>query len=168
MGYLLAFPVFIVLTMAQIGIVSQLHLLHGTGDLVMIALVAWVLQERGRDASAWAWAIVAGLLVSFVSATPMFVPLIGYLALTVIVRILRRHVWQTPLLAMFLATMLGTIVIQFMYFMVLQATGTPLPWQQSLSLVMLPSVLLNLILVLPVYVVMTDLAHLVYPLEEEA
>jgi len=166
MGYLLAFPVFIVLTMAQIGIVSQLHLLHGTGDLVMIALVAWVLQERGN--SAWAWAIVAGLLVSFVSATPMFVPLIGYLILTLIVRILRRHVWQSPLLAMFLATMLGTIVIQFMYFMVLQVTGTPLPWQESLSLVMLPSVLLNLILVLPVYVVMTDLAHLVYPLEEES
>lgn len=166
MGYLLAFPIFIVLTMAQIGIVSQVHLLHGTGDLVMIALVAWVLQERGN--SAWVWAAVAGLCISFVSATPMFVPLIGYLVLTIIVRILRRHVWQTPLLAMFLATMLGTIIIQFMYFLVLQITGIPLPWQESLSLVMLPSVLLNLILVLPVYVVMTDLAHLIYPLEEEA
>jgi cell shape-determining protein MreD len=98
----------------------------------------------------------------------MFTPLIGYLVLTAIVRILRRHVWQTPLLAMFLATMLGTILIQFMYFIILQITGTPFPWQESLSQVMLPSVLLNLILVLPVYVVMTDLAHLVFPLEEEA
>jgi len=166
MAYLLAFPVFIILTMAQIGIVSQLHLLRGTADLVMIALVAWTLHERGG--SSWAWAVVAGLLISFVSATPLYVPLIGYLVLTFIVRILRRHVWQTPLLAMFLATMLGTIVIQFMYFFVLEITGTPLPWQESLSLVMLPSVLLNLILVLPVYVVMTDLAHLVYPVEEEA
>jgi rod shape-determining protein MreD len=165
MAYLLAFPVFIVLTMAQIGIVSQLHLLHGTGDLVMIALVAWVLHERGN--SAWVWATVAGLLISFVSATPLFMPLVGYLVLTFIVRILRRHVWQTPLLAMFLATMLGTIVIQFMYVIVLKITGTPLSWQESLSLVMLPSVLINLILVLPVYVVMTDLAHLIYPLEEE-
>ena len=166
MAYLLAFPVFIVLTMAQIGVVSQLHLLRGTGDLVMIALVAWTLHERGD--SAWAWAVVAGLLISFVSATPLYVPLVGYLVLTAIVRILRRHVWQTPLLAMFLATMLGTIIIQFMYVIVLKINGTPLPWQECLSLVMLPSVLLNLIMVLPVYVVMTDLAHLVYPLEEEA
>jgi hypothetical protein len=166
MAYLLAFPVFIILSMAQIGIVSQIHLLHGTGDMVMIALVAWTLHERGN--SAWAWAAVAGLLISFVSATPMFAPLVGYLFLTAIVRILRRHVWQAPLLAMFLATMFGTIVIQFMYIVVLKINGTPLPWQESLSLVMLPSVLINLILVLPVYVVMTDLAHLVYPLEEEA
>jgi rod shape-determining protein MreD len=152
--------------MAQIGIVSQLHLLRGTGDLVMIALVAWSLHERGN--SAWAWAAVAGLLISFVSATPMFAPLAGYLILTAIVQILRRHVWQTPLLAMFLATMLGTIIIQFIYLIVLKINGTPLPWEESLSLVMLPSVLLNLLLVLPVYVVMTDLAHLVYPLEEQA
>ena len=166
MAYLLAFPVFIILTMAQIGIVSQLHLLRGTADLVMIALVAWTLHDSGS--SSWAWAVVAGLLISFVSATPLYVPLVGYLVLTLIVRILRRHVWQPPLLAMFLATMLGTILIQFMYFIVLEITGTPLPWQESLSLVMLPSVLLNLILVLPVYVVMTDLAHLVNPVEEEA
>jgi rod shape-determining protein MreD len=165
MAYLLAFPVFIILTMAQIGIVSQLHLLRGTGDLVMIALVAWTLHERGN--SAWAWAMVAGLLISFVSATPMFAPLAGYLILTAIVCLLRRQVWQVPLLAMFLATMLGTIIIQFIYLIVLKGTGTPLPWQESLSQVMLPSVLLNIILVLPVYVVITDLAHLVYPLEEE-
>ena len=76
MAYLLAFPVFIILAMAQIGIVSQVHLLRGTGDLVMIALVAWTLNERGS--SAWAWAMVAGLLISFVSATPMFAPLAGY------------------------------------------------------------------------------------------
>ena len=165
MAYLLAFPVIIILTMAQIGIVSQLHLLRGTGDLVMIAMVAWALHERG--ASSWAWAAVAGLLISFVSATPMLAPLAGYFLLTLIVHILRRHVWQTPLLAMVLATMLGTIVIQFIYIIVLKINGTPLPWQDSLSLVILPSVLLNLILLLPVYVVMTDLAHLVYPLQEE-
>jgi rod shape-determining protein MreD len=165
MAYLLAFPVIIILTMAQIGIVSQVHLLRGTGDLVMIALLAWTIHERGE--SSWAWAGIAGLLISFISATPMFAPLVGYLLLTVIVHILRRHVWQTPLLAMFLVTMIGTIMIQFIYIIVLQISGAQLPWQESLSQVMLPSVLINLILVLPVYVVMTDLAHLVYPLEED-
>jgi len=46
-------------------------------------------------------------------------------------------------------------------------TGVMLPIGDSLSLVILPSVFLNLLFSIPVYTLVTDLANWVYPTEKE-
>ena len=50
---------------------------------------------------------------------------------------------------------------------VLNLSGTPLPIADSLGLVLLPSVLLNLLFAVPVYVMMRDLAQWVNPVQED-
>ena len=107
-------------------------------------------------------------MVGFVSAVPMVIPLIGYLIVTAIARLLRRQVvWQTPILSMFLVTFLGSIISQGLVMGALIFNGTPLPLLDSLNLVILPGTLLNLLLALPVYAVISDLAQWVYPEEVE-
>jgi hypothetical protein len=155
----------IVLMMLQTTVVSTLPLLNGTADLLLLALAAWGLQERAQ--SAWAWALVAGALAHFVSAAPAFVPLAGYLFVTAAARLLRRRVWQTPVFSMFFVTFAGSLVAQGMVMAVLVLRGVPLPWFDSLNLVILPGTLLNLLLALPVYAVISDLAQWVYPEEVE-
>jgi rod shape-determining protein MreD len=155
----------IVLLIIQSVVVSRLPLLHGTADIVLLVLVAWALQEKVKHA--WAWTLIAGLLASLVSAMPYFSPLIGYVLVVAIARILQRHVWQMPILAMFVATVAGSLIQNVLYFMVLQIHGTPLPFGESLSLIILPSALLNLLLSLPVYALVNDLANWVYPVEVE-
>jgi hypothetical protein len=49
---------------------------------------------------------------------------------------------------------------------VLSISGLELPISDVLGLVMLPSVLLNMLLAIPVYAVMRDLARWVYPAPE--
>jgi hypothetical protein len=49
---------------------------------------------------------------------------------------------------------------------VLQFSGVELPVSDVLGLVMLPGVLLNMLLAIPVYAVMRDLARWVYPAPE--
>ena len=71
MTTLLAFPILGILLVLQSAIFSQIPLLQGTTDLVLLALVAWSLQRRVR--TAWQWGIIGGLLVGFVSAVPFFV-----------------------------------------------------------------------------------------------
>ena len=68
---------------------------------------------------------------------------------------------------MFVATIVGTLIQQALYFVVLQIHGTPLPLSDSLSLIILPSALLNLLLSLPFYALISDLANWVYPVEVE-
>ena len=166
MATLLAFPVLILLVMVQMVVASNLMLLRGTADLVMLVLIAWSLHERVR--TAWLWAIIAGLLVSFVSAMPSLAPLIGYLLVTAIARLLQRRMWQSPILAMFVTTVAGTLIFQLLSMISLILSGTPLPIRESLSLVVLPSALLNLLLSLPVYALVSDMVSWVYPAEVEA
>lgn len=162
---LLSFPILAIVLMLQTVIVSSLPLLSGYADLILLVLVAWALQERAR--SAWAWALFGGVMVSFVSAAPLGTPLVGYLAVTAIARLFRRRVWQTPILSMFFVTFLGSLITQGLIMGALIFEGTPLPLGDSVNLVVMPATLLNLLLALPVYAVIADLAQWVYPEEVE-
>jgi rod shape-determining protein MreD len=160
---LLAIPVLVILLMVQMVIASRLPLLNGTADIVLLVLVAWALQERVKNA--WIWALIGGLLVSFVSALPMLTPLIGYMLIVALVRMIQKRIWQSPILAMLVATTVGTLFYQSLSWLVLSFYGSRLPLGESLSMVILPSTLLNLLLSLPVYALVLDMASWVYPIE---
>ena len=163
MGALAAFPVLIITLMLQLAIISRLPLLHGTADLMLLVLVAWALQERVR--TAWFWTLLGGVMVTLVSGLPFYMPVFGYLIATGVARLLRRQVWQTQLLAMFVTTFAATLIYHALSLAVLQIAGRGLPISDSLTLVTLPSALINLMLALPVYTLITDLAHWLYPAE---
>jgi cell shape-determining protein MreD len=161
----MAFPVLIITVMLQMVVFSRLSLLHGNADLVLLTLVAWALQTRVR--TAWFWALVGGVLVSFVSALPLYLPLVIYLVSTAISRLLKRRVWQTPILVLFVAVFLSCLFQNLLSVSVLEFFNRSIPLQQGLSLVIIPSLLLDLLLALPVYIIVVDLANWIYPLAEE-
>ncbi len=162
---LLSFPVLVVLVILQTAVVSRLPLLNGTADLVLVVLVAWSLQDGAKFA--WVWALIAGLLVSFVSATPFMAPLGVYLVVTVASRLMQRRVWHMPVLAMFAVTFVGSLLLYGVTLVLLKFLGTPLPWGESISLIIVPSTFLNLILALPVYALVSDIHSWMRPVQEE-
>jgi rod shape-determining protein MreD len=164
MRNLVAVPVILLSVILQSAIVSRVYLLSGIADLPLVMLAAWALQEDVD--SAWHWGIAAGLLVGFVSGIPWIVPVLGYVAVVALAQIFQKRVWQAPLLAMFSITFLGTIVMSILSVVVLRFIGEPLPISDALGLVTLPSVLLNMLLAIPAYAVMRDLARWVYPSPE--
>jgi rod shape-determining protein MreD len=164
MRNLVAIPVILLSVILQSAVISRVYLLSGIADLPMVMLAAWSLQEEVD--SAWHWAAATGLLVGFVSGIPLAVPLVGYIAIVFLARIFQRRVWQAPLLAMFTITFLGTILVSALSLGVLRFAGVPLPMSDVLGLLALPSVLLNMLLAIPVYAVMRDLARWVYPTPE--
>lgn len=158
---LVAIPLLGLLVMLQSAIVSQMPLIHGTADLVLLALLAWAVQERVT--TAWLWTLLGGLLVTMVSALPLGVVLLGYLISTGFALIIKRRLWQIPLLAMMVTTIIGTLVTHSMAVLSLQTSGSAFQWQEGLHLVTLPSVLLNLLFAIPIYAVFSDLAKWIYP-----
>lgn len=164
MRNLVAFPVILLTVILQSAVISRVYLLSGSADLPLVMLAAWALQD-GVD-SAWHWAIATGLLVGFISGISSMVPVVGYIAVVVIAYLLQQRVWQAPLLAMFSITFIGTILVSFLSVGVLRFSGVDLPLSDVLGLVMLPGVLLNMLLAIPVYAVMRDLARWVYPARE--
>ena len=164
MRNIVAFPLIGLAVILQSSIVSQVKLLSGYADLPLVVLAAWALQERVK--SAWHWAVVVCVMVGFISSLPWPVYVIGYLAVVFIAQVLQRRVWQAPLLAMFSVTFAGTLFMHIFSFMVLRILGTPFSFGDVVGLVTLPSLLLNMLLAIPVYAVVRDLARWAYPSEE--
>ena len=70
-----------------------------------------------------------------------------------------------PILAMYFTTLVGTLIFNLLTYLVLKLSQVPISFSESINLVVLPSTLLNLILALPVYLMVTDLIGLIYPEE---
>jgi rod shape-determining protein MreD len=164
MRNLVAIPAILMAVILQSAMISRIYLLSGIADLPLVILAAWALQEEVD--SAWHWAVGFGFMVGFVSSIPWYVPVIGYCAVVALAQVLQRRVWQAPLLAMFSVTFLGTIILNLVSFAVLRLSGVVLPLEDVLGLLVLPSVLLNMLLAIPVYAVMRDLSRWVYPTPE--
>jgi rod shape-determining protein MreD len=164
MRNLIAVPVILLTVILQSAVISRVYLLAGIADLPLVMVAAWALQEEVD--SAWHWAAATGLLVGFVSGIPLMVPVLSYIVVVALAHLFQRRVWQAPLLAMFSITFLGTILVSLLSLVVLRIAGVPLPVSDVLGLLTLPGVLLNLLLAMPIYAVMRDLARWVYPSPE--
>jgi cell shape-determining protein MreD len=159
-----AFPLLLLTVILQSAVVSQMKLLSGYADLMLLVLGAWALQKRVR--SAWHWAALGCAILAFVSTMPWPVLVIGYFAVVFIAQTLQKRVWQAPLLAMFSVTFIGTLFLHLLSFVVLRLSGTPFVFDDVIGLITLPSLLLNMLFSIPVYAFIRDLARWVYPAEE--
>lgn len=149
--------------MIQTGIISRINLLSGSADLILAILVTWSIQERVK--TAWYWAFMAGIMVGYVSGLPWFIPLAGYLMVVGVARLLHRRIWQAVLLETFVVIFIGTFGMHMLTVGYLVVAGGSFQLGNVINLIILPSTLLNLLLVIPVYFLFKDLALWLYPNE---
>ncbi len=158
---LAAIPVLGLALIIQTTIASRITLLSGNADLILLIIAAWGLQERVQ--SAWIWGVLASLLVGLVSGIPWYIYLIGYLSVVGLARLLVRRIWQAPLLAMFAVTLIGTLELLILMFVQRTLFEVPLAFNEAFSQIILPTVLLNLLLAIPIHALIRDLANRVFP-----
>ncbi|UCD98622.1 MAG: hypothetical protein JSV42_16985 [Chloroflexota bacterium] len=161
MAILLALPILGLMVVVQSAVFSQIHLLNGTVDLVLLFVVAWSVQERVT--TAWHWGLIAGLLASLGTAITPLAIIPGYVLVTGVAIYMRRIFWQRPLLAMITATLFATLITHAVTLAALLINGTPIPLLEAFYMITLPSALLNLLLAVPIYALLGDLANWLYP-----
>jgi hypothetical protein len=163
MPILFAFPFLGILAIVQSAIVNRMPLLHGTADIILLVVTAWSLRPRVK--THWHWTIIGGLLVSLFTSLPVYVFPAGYLLATALSVFLRQRVWKAPILAMFSVVFIVTLFIHVFTVFTLGIQGTLLPLLEVLNQVTLPSLLLNLLLAVPIYAIIGDIADRFYPAE---
>jgi hypothetical protein len=161
-----AIPVLFLAIILQTSIASRVMLLSGNADLVLLVVVAWGLQERVRGA--WVWAVAASLLVGLTSGVPWYIYFIGYLSAVGLARLFVHRIWQAPLLAMFAVTLIGTLVLLMLTYLQRILFVVPLSLADVFSKIVLPTILLNLLLAIPVHAIIQDLARRLYPEKDTA
>jgi hypothetical protein len=68
---------------------------------------------------------------------------------------------------MFISVFAGTLISHLVTIVALQISGNIILWNEAINLVTLPSLLLNLLLAIPAYLGMGELAGWLYPEELE-
>jgi rod shape-determining protein MreD len=154
-----------IVAIIQSTIVCSMPLLNGTADLILLMIIAWALQDRVD--TAWQWCLIGGIFASLYSALPFGAYLGGYLICVGITRLIKKRIWKAPFLAMLAATFIGTLVVLLISFAARLITGVSMPYLSVINLILLPSLLLNLILAIPVFSIMHDLSSWLYPQELE-
>jgi len=149
----------------QSAVVSQIHLLQGAADVVLLIVAAWYMHE---DAPAsWVWAVLAGLMVGVLSALPWWLFVAGYGAVAVLTHFLRRRLWRVSFFSFFTVIVFSTLWTQGLTFAYLRwVRVTSIPFQPAFKQVVLPSLLLNLLLALPIYSLMDEWAAWFFPPQE--
>jgi rod shape-determining protein MreD len=154
-----------ILAIIQSTIVSTTPILQGTADLILLFIVAWALQDRVN--SSWQWCLIGGIFASLYSALPFGVFIVAYLICVGFARLLKHRIWKAPFLAMLTAIFVSTIVVQVLSMLSRIVMGVSVSFIDMFNLILLPSLLLNLILAIPVFSIMRDVAGWLYPEELE-
>ncbi|RME07371.1 MAG: hypothetical protein D6803_04150 [Anaerolineae bacterium] len=162
---LVTIPLLALLVVFESAVLSRMPLLHGTADVVLLFIIAWSLQERVQ--TAWPENLAGGMMMGFISAYNVLIPLLAYLAVGALARYARRRVWQLTIVMMFALTFIGTLLLHSLAAATRIVGGTPLPLGEAFRVVTLPALVLNLLLAAPVYALVRDLADWLLPEEVE-
>jgi rod shape-determining protein MreD len=163
MSVILSIPVLSFIAVLQSAVVSRLPLNRGTADLMLVVLVAITLQKSVK--TAWQWSIVGGLLTDFLSGLPFGLFTASYLITTGIAFLLRERIWRFTFLMQLLVVFSGTLIVHGIYMMVLIIQGSSLQLTTVLQFVTLPSIILNFMLSLPVFIIIQDIIQQLNPPE---
>lgn len=154
-------------TMLQMAIFSQFKIQSGTADLLILVVVALGLQPEIKKTDNFLFAILAGLIIGFISAEPFWIVMGAYLAALYFSFFLKERLPQIPIVSMFFCSVIFMFIhlsFQAFYY---QFLGFQIDFQTSFQNIILPSLMFNIIATLPVYFIVSEVRRMVFPSLEE-
>lgn len=161
MTYFIGALSFILALMLQYGIVSQTPLLAGYSDLILLVVASWGLHQRTRYF--WVVILMMSAMLGAISAEPMLIPIVVYMLVYLAATWVRERILQSPLLAMFFLVFMGTLFQHLLYMVSLFISRTSFSWREAVFNVLLPSLILNMLLAIPVHALIQELARTSQP-----
>lgn len=165
MAQLIAIPVILLLTCLQISLSGKFMILDGFTDIILVWITAWVAQTNIKQN--WLWIVFAIATICYVSAIPWYATLISYLLIFTIGFVFKKRLWQSPFLSFLLILILGSLFYYFIGLFGLKLSGSSVNLNEAFIRIILPSLIMNLIIALPIYLIARDMIHWVYPGEVE-
>lgn len=163
MSVILSIPTLGLVAILQSAVVSRLPLNRGIADLMLVVLVAIALQKN--VSTSWQWSIVGGLFMDFLSGLPFGIFTASYLAATALALIIRERIWRFSFLMQLLVVFFGTMFSHTLSFLVLFLQGSEISIGSVLEVMTLPSVILNFMISLPIFILTQDILEQVNPQE---
>lgn len=145
----LGIPLLIVAALLNATVMAELRIGNGGPDLVFMLVVSWALLQDIRDAMYWA--VIGGVVQDMFSIAPLGTSALGLVIVAfgadlLFGQISRRNILIPPLVAA-----VGTVVYHLGMLLALQMTDIDVPFGRSMIYVTLPTLVLNTLLIIPVF-----------------
>lgn len=157
-------PIFIIAGIIQVSILGRISLLGGTADILMLSMIAWSINDRTKYS--WILMLLSGLIMSYLSAMPMNGYLWMYCLIWLIIRFIKSKIWEMPMILMLFITIVGSLIISGGTIALLFIQSASINLSDALSQIVVPSLVMNLLLSIPVYAFLNDVVNTIYIREE--
>lgn len=173
MGAFLSLPILALAAALQASVMPQISILGGQPDLVFLLVISWTLNTTLEQGVTWAF--VGGIIKDLLSAAPLGTSAFGLLIIVFGIHTLRQQLYSVGIFTLIWVTVLGTLFQQITVMVILVVIGGFPPALadqvgygaliQSITIIILPTVFYNLILILPIYALVRRIQR---PLEGRA
>lgn len=168
MAYLIGLPLLVLAAVAQSAALAHLRWLNGGADLVLLLALSWTLAGDWRGGLVWAF--VGGLCLDLLSGGPLGASTPGLVLMAYLASLTEGRFWRSHILLPLATILLGTVGFHLLQLLVLSVSGFRPDVSTALWRTVLPSALINAVLMLPLYRLLRGVHHAVYapPVELEA
>ena len=154
-------PLLAVVALLQVTAAPQITILAARPDFMLLAVVAWSLLRGTEEGIIWGF--VGGLCLSLFSGGPFALPALALMAVGFFSGLGHTNIYggatgRSPLLPL-VTTLVATLIYGSFSLFLLYITGRSVVWLDTLLRVMLPSMVFNGLLIIPVYVAFRWLNH---------
>ena len=154
-------PVMLILSVVQTVAVSRLSILSGTADIILLSIITWGVIEEENNV--FIFALAGGLFISLMTAMPAMTVVVGYVIIALITWLIHRRIWQSPILAALISTIIGTIIKFIVDVIGLQFMGVGFRLTIGIREILVPSMVMNLFFLFPTFTIISDLVKWISP-----
>ena len=161
MGGYLSLPILALAIVIQTTVVPQIRFWDGGPDLVFLFVLAWSINaplEHGVS-----WALVGGIMQDLMSVAPVGMSSIGLVMIVFAVHGLSRQFHRVGVFLLVGLTLAGSLFQQMLVWLLFAVLGFNSNLVDDFTYVIVPTIIYNLALILPVYVVVRIIQRRVTP-----
>ncbi|MEK7442887.1 MAG: rod shape-determining protein MreD [Chloroflexota bacterium] len=146
---IIGIPLLALISVMQSTLLHSVRFLDGSVDMALVVVLAWNLVRREADAPLWAF--FAGVFADALSGGAIGAATFAMTTISLVISFTEGRFYQANLPVALLVSLVGTIFYHLLYLLTLSIRGQPIQWADAITLGILPSALLNLILIVPIY-----------------
>jgi len=113
-------------------------------DLMLLVVISWSLLRGAGEGMIWA--MVGGIGLDLVSGAPFGTSTMALVVLSLVAGLGELSVFRTHIALPLIATLIATVAYDLFFLLLLYAGGRSIAWTDTLTNVVLPSTLINVLL----------------------
>ncbi len=158
---LIGLPILGLAAILQSTVLPGLALLNGRIDLVLLLAVSWTLAGDWQGGALWGF--IGGIWLDLLSGGPMGVSSLALVSMSFLASLSEGRVWRSNVILPLGTALLTSLLYHLILAVATTLWGAAVGWDSLFRDTILPALLLNALLAVPVYTGMRWLHGLVQP-----